>query len=307
MSYYLYYGNSIDNIRFKLKNDIIEEVEKYYFDLNNESFYDFEKILFQNSFFEPKKHIIIENFYQFINKSKDNFDKIIKLLKVDIDHEVYFYEEDISFDNERIKKVLLYVETVKLNEVDFDYIKNFILTSLEKENIKINEELIEYIYKKTKDNLFLIKNELEKLIINSLDTKVIKKQDIDLLINEQMDENIYDLLQLIKSDEKEKAVVLLNKLLFNNLSPILIIDKLCLTYIDLYKVKKLIEKGKDIDYMSKFLNYSFNKTYYLTKEANNFSFNYLKEKIQILTDYDFLAKTSSFNAKEYLEIFILRG
>lgn len=305
MSYYLFYGNSIDNLKYIIKNDILNKKNIHYFDLALNEFSNFEKLLFQNSFFEEKKYIMVENLYLFLNKNKDNFENIYNILKYTNENEVYFFENEIDYENERLKKILLYIQIEKIEYIDFNYIKMFIKNKLDNYEIKISEDLIDYILNKTKDDLHLIANELDKLIINSINSKKITKKDIDNLVKQQMDENIYDLLTLIKNNNKEESIILLNKLLTNNISPILIIDKLCLSYIDLYKVKKLVDKKYDIDYISKFLKYSFNKTYHLYKEQANFTYSYLKEKIEKLTDYDFLIKSSTFNVKDYLEIFIM--
>lgn len=107
-----------------------------------------------------------------------------------------------------------------------------------------------YFCEKVPNNFDIIKREVDKLI-SYCNGREIKKGDIDLLILNTNEDDIFDLVELIATRKVDKAIDIMKDILYKSDQHMLIISAIQKHFLRLYEMKCKIAKGKRVeDFMS---------------------------------------------------------
>jgi len=157
--------------------------------------------------------------YSLFNEKKVVFCKnasFLSSLKCEIDHDIDLltkYLNNPNPDNILIisltkldgKKNIVKLIKEKCTLIDDNIdINKYIKDKLK--GYKIENDAITYFTINMNDDISHINNELEKLMELKYDSKVITKEDIDLVVIKRIDNNIFDLIDAIISKNKEKSL-----------------------------------------------------------------------------------------------------
>ncbi|MGG7176539.1 DNA polymerase III subunit delta [Clostridium paraputrificum] len=105
---------------------------------------------------------------------------------------------------------------------------------------------LRYFCERVQNNFDIIKREIEKLI-SYTNGREIKREDIDKLIPAKSEEDIFDLIDLISQRKIEKAIDIMNELLFRADQHMLIITSIENQFKKLYGIKVGMQQGKKVD------------------------------------------------------------
>ena len=206
----LYVIESIDYNRIILKvNEILKENK---LSTDNLITYDMEEVNIS---------VAIQDLdtYSLFNEKKVVFCKnasFLSSLKCEIDHDIDLltkYLNNPNPDNILIisltkldgKKNIVKLIKEKCTLIDDNIdINKYIKDKLK--GYKIENDAITYFTINMNDDISHINNELEKLMELKYDSKVITKDDIDLVVIKRIDNNIFDLIDAIISKNKEKSL-----------------------------------------------------------------------------------------------------
>lgn len=111
---------------------------------------------------------------------------------------------------------------------------------------KIGKVEIRYFCEKVQNNFDIIKREVDKLI-SYTNGREINRDDIDKLIPSKSEEDIFDLVDLISQRKVEKAIDIMDELLFKADQHMLIITSIESQFKKLYGIKIGLLQGKRVD------------------------------------------------------------
>ncbi len=183
------------------------------------------------------------------------------------------------------------------------YIKDFF------KDYKIDTNTISYLDEICQSDLTKIENECNKLKNYKDDTKVINKDDIDLLVVKKLGDSkdlTFAFTRSLAERDKKEALKKYHELLEYNIEPFSIIGLLASQIRIIYQVKLLEERHLSDREITKMLEekseYRIKKTRELTRY---YSEKDLLELMQKIADMDLKLKSTDTDAKNLLELFIL--
>ena len=246
---YLFYGNEqylIDEIVNKIINKVIGpslrqlNVEKYYC-----SDTDSETIV-TSALSVPmlsEKKVVIVRDYEKINDSKSlrhyfespSQSTILILISNGIDK-----RKSIFSIISQTGGTLIQCENLKRDELSL-WVKNKI-RSYGKD---IKDSAIDILFDLKENSLQDVYTEIEKIITFVNNKGTIEDNDIFSIIGSTKELNVFELSKLIVSGNKNKALVMMNKLVDQNTEPILIVNLLAKHFILLWKVQNLKQINKN--------------------------------------------------------------
>lgn len=165
------------------------------------------KIIIGNNF-DIKK--VSENEIEYLNKYLTNSNKDIYIILVasKIDGRINTFKI--------FKNSFKIIELAKLNNKED--VLMYISKKIKDNHYQIDNYLIEYFLNKTGNDINNINSELAKLFLYKIDNKIITKEDIDLLIIDNIDNVIYEFTNAFLENDLNKVVSMYNSFKKENLS-----------------------------------------------------------------------------------------
>ena len=182
---------------------------------------------------------------------------------------------------------------------------NYIEESLKKDNYQIDN--IELFLKKAGTDLFNIQNELDKLKNYCLKDKIIHDEDIEKIILEVNEEDIFALTDAIILEDKEKSLKLLESFLHLNYDEIQIIALLATQFHFLFQVKRLLQKNKTEVEIAKILEVNPYRVKFTIKKLYFWPEEKILACIKRLAKIDHDIKLGLMDKNLALKLFILQN
>lgn len=310
-NFYLLYGEDkailnkeIDDLKKKLsinEDDVIGYNIENVNDIINEAL--------TVSMFSLNKFIIIDSMsYLSDKKEVEN----INLLEDYFNHYnsnsylVFVSHKDSVDSRKKLVKLISGKGEVKKVEASSDYLKKYVLDYLTSNGYKMSNFDITYLLTRVGNNIDNVTNELDKLMLYKIDDKIITKDDITKLVEENIDNTVYDLVSAILKNENSKAIKLYNNFTDNGMDSSQIIAVIASQIRLLFQVKRLYNKGKSNDEIAKILEF---KSVYRVKYILSDSYYYTEEDLlkylSKLSDLDRDIKLGMADGKTFLELFII--
>lgn len=206
--------------------------------------------------------------------------------------------------DERKKIVKLAKEKGYLKEYNKINNTKEIVTELFKPyNITPNE--ITFFIERVGNNLSILEQEINKIKVYKNDDLNITHDDIINLTSKNIDLDIFNLIENIILNNKEKAITSYNEMLKMGEESIMILIMLANQFRMLYQVKKLYNKGYSENDISKELKVHWYPIRKCMEKMRNFDENKLLDYIYELAILDEKIKLGLIEKEIALEIFIL--
>ena len=308
----LLYGKDTYRSRRKLEEIIKEYGNKYQSGLNlkflneEEAFSDLLDCNKQVSMFSEKKMVVVQNPFS-KEKMKNDFLKNRKKVIMSENIIVLYQEGEIKKQEAFFKQLLKEKEGVMIQEfqpLTKAKFLSWIKEEFEKNGAAIEEEAVWHLGEIGRDNLWRIKNEIDKL---SLYKKEIKKEDVDYMVHIGVDAGIFQTIDAIAEKNKEKSLLSFYSHLEKKDNPFYIFSMIIYQFRNLICVKELKERRYSYEkVMSKsgLHTFVFRKTY---KQAEKFSLSELKKIYEELFKIDLKAKTGQIDPELALQLFIFKN
>ena len=294
----------------KIKNDNnMEEINISHFDLNSDLIEDVLEDAETFSMFADTKMIIVNNSVIFTAKKltlEQNIEKLEKYLSnINPSTIIVFTVLDNKLDErKKVVKLVKKIGTVKELSSN-DNIDDVVLSLFGK--FKISKNQIKLLIDRVGNNLDLLNQEIIKIKIYKDDDLVITDEDIINLTYENIEANLFLLIDNIVSKNKEKAISIYHEMLKMNEEPISIVISLANKIRSLYQTKELFNKGyKDIE-IATILGVKPGYLYYMRDSLKKYDNETLLSLIKKLADLDYDIKRGSINKDLGLELFILEN
>ena len=319
---YVFCGLDEELIKSSIDPIIKKVLDKDFLDLNfikidglTSTFDEIENACETLPFFGDKKVVLVYR----ANFLKDKPDKegaktyteILKYIKDLPQHTIlimyYLFNDkrDTPKKNKKLSTLDKYVKVVHCDKLKKDkYYKK--IEDIFKENGKnIGKIQVRYFGEKVQNNFDIIKSEIDKLCAYTYGREI-EKEDIDKLIANKSEDDIFDLVEYISNKKVDRALDLLDDLLFKADQHILIITTIENHFKRLYEIKIYMSKGKRVDYfMSKYRLPQF-VCEKLMNQANKFSLKQLGQFIRICVDTENKLKSSTGDKSTEMELMLFK-
>lgn len=181
-----------------------------------------------------------------------------------------------------------------------DYIKQLV----KEKGYKLDSYNIEYFLSKVGNNINNINMELEKLFIYKEDNKVITRDDIDLLIMDNIENIMYEFTNAILDKNYDKVFLMYQKFMKDNINFDYLISSIAGSIRTNLIIKILYNEGKNNSEISKIIG---KKEFFVKKSIErlyDYQIEDLSNYLQQLAKIDYEFKSGKCNAN-MLEFFLL--
>lgn len=312
MNFYLFYGDDKPFLNREIKSLLeklsLSEGDVIYYDISDVNNIIDEALTI--SMFSSKKLIIIDSTSYLsekkevnnISRLEDYFDNYNK------DSYLLFISNSAGIDSrKKLVKLISSKGEVKKIEITESYLKDYISNYLSSSGYKISSSTSSYFLSKSGNNIDNITNELDKLMLYKIDNKIIEKEDIDLLVEEEIDNSIYDLVNSILKNDNKNAIKLYHKFKNSGMDASQMIPIIASQIRLLFQVKRLSSSGKSNDEIAKILEFkSVYRVKYLLSDSYYYTEDMLLDYLSRLASLDRDIKLGNANGDIFLELFIIK-
>lgn len=162
---------------------------------------------------------------------------------------------------------------------------------------------VKYFAEKVYNNFDIINREADK-IISYVGDRAITKNDIDKLIANSNEDDIFDLIDLVSQNRVEKAIDLLNELLGKGESYMGILTNLGNNYKRLYEIKIMIQNSMGINEISKKIGLPAFVCEKIISQSRRFSIKQLQEIMKICLETEDQMKTTGVDKDMEMELML---
>ena len=245
---YLVYGENYSLVKREIEKIINNISDVVYYDLNENNISDLLTDASCISLFDGNKVLVGKNAY-FLTTSKSDVNHDIEYLNkyLDDSHDnvVILTVNSNTLDSKKniVKKLKECTKVIYVEKVDEKSIKDYIISSFEKEGYKIGYKEASLFNEKTGNNVDIINNEIEKTILYKGNDKNISLDDIESVVSKTLSDSVFDLSNAIMDKDYEKIMEYYNDLIKSGMDPIAIINSLSTIFLFIYQCKLLSKEG----------------------------------------------------------------
>ena len=203
------------------------------------------------------------------------------------------------------KKISKYFKIEKFDKLSQNDFEKLVRDDLKTNSVNISKDALDLLLSRLDNDVEKYKNELNKLLTygNELDY-----QDIDYLINQPIENDIFKLTNAINQNDLAASLKVYRDLLTNNKNDVLsIIGLLASQYRSMSQVKLLSQLGYNNAQIAAKLNVSAGSVYYKLRDSLNLSAKELMNKLNQLAILDESIKSGLTEPVSGLELFIIRN
>ena len=319
---YIFCGLDEELIKISVNSIINKVVEKDFLDLNlikldglTTTFEDIENACETLPFFGDKKVVVVYR-ANFLKEKPDKdgaktYTEILKYIKDLPSHTVlimyYLFNDkrDTPKKNKKLTTLDKYVKVVHCDKLKKDRYYKKVDDLFKEKGRTIGKIQLRYFADKVQNNFDIIKREVDKLDCYAYGREI-TKEDIDKLIQNKSEDDIFDLVEYISIRKVEKALDLLDELLFKAEQHMLIISSIGNHFRRLYEIKVYLSEGKKLDFfMSKYRLPQF-VCEKLMNQASKFTVKQLSKLIRICVDTELKLKSSASEKQLEMELMLFK-
>ncbi len=307
---YLLYGKENYLIDKEIKNIInnlgIDNINISRYDMEENTIKEILEDALAISLFSNDKLIVVDNAFMFsrVQKKIDGIDLLEDYLnKENKTTNIIFIDRNEKLDS--IKKI---VKLIKEKGVikEFNTLKNINNTVKEMfGDYKIDYNAINILIDRVGNDLELIHSEVEKLKLYKINENEITVKDIDDLVVENTNVDIFKFVDDIINKNKKNSIKAYKELLKLNEEPIKIVALLSSKFRLMYQASKLAKKGYTEDAISEILNVHKYPVHLAIIAGYKYNPVLLLKYLNDLADLDIGMKTGDKDKELALELFIL--
>ncbi len=263
-------------------------------------------------FLEKQKIIILRRprFLKTIHQDEKNAVKdFIKYLKDPVETTILLIDAtnmNISNTNEIYKVLKNTAFIVNYDNTEEIEIKGWIIRTLAINNIEITDDALTLFLEYLNNDQIRMEHEIDKLISYGSVDGIITKQDIQTLVSQDINKEIYSLIKEIIKKDSMRVNEIYTKIANNTKDVMGIISLISSTFRDLLTTAKLLKKGYSQNDIAKFYGVSTGRAYYLVKDAKSFKLEDLEENVNKLAELDFKIKSGQIDKNFGIELFLLQ-
>lgn len=217
----------------------------------------------------------------------------------------YVFSEDREKPSNKIKKLDKKTCTVKFDKLKGIYLEKKIKALFDEKGKNIGKVELKLFCDNIENNMEYVKNEIEKLCCYVLDREI-TKEDIITMLPPKADNDIFDLVDCISQRKLEKALDIINELLFKGEKLTYILFMIERQFNLLLQIKLGLEQGKNKDILVKELKMNPYICEKMIMQSKKFSLTNLKNALYDCLKSEEVLKSSPVEGKTEIEMLLLK-
>ena len=204
------------------------------------------------------------------------------------------------------KTLLKKASVIDIKRLEDIELGGIIIRKLSLNGVSIRDDALKLLLEHLNHNLIRTENEIEKLSLYAGPGGVITTDDIMLLVNKDLDDDIFNLAKAIVTKDRSKIIRIYNELSLNTNDTLGILGMISKAFIELLITSKLLLAGYNNQDIATLCNISKGRAYYLIKDAKNFKIEELNRYIENLAELDYKIKTGQISKNVGFELLLLK-
>ncbi|NLM34002.1 MAG: DNA polymerase III subunit delta [Clostridiales bacterium] len=318
---YILYGPDENLIKDAISKAVDSVVEDTFRDLNLVKF-DGMKVQFEDVMnacetlpFMSEKKVVIVFRADFLGarddreskkKVEDFYDYLSTLPPYTILIMYYVFGDDREKASNNIKKLDKLATLVQVDKLKGNRLYKKVADIFEERHRSISKVLLQFFCDNVENNMEIINNEINKLL-DYTEGREITKQDIIDLLPQTNNEDIFDLVDFVSQRKPEKAINILNELLFKGESVTGVLFMIERQFKLLYSIKLGLEEGKNKDILTRELKLHPYVCEKLINQSRKFSLNQLRACMKMCLDTEKALKSSQSDKKIEMEMLLINS
>ncbi|MBU4369678.1 DNA polymerase III subunit delta [Patescibacteria group bacterium] len=288
---------------------------------------ELRKIFLSPGLFTQKRLLIINGILsqpfskKILEEKEELFKEILRIVKKtrqDKENSLIFWDEEIKEKLLNILQKKLY-QTLKKEKYAEEFkllkglaLKNWLKKQLIDKGFQIENQAIDLLINTHGDNLWLLKNEFDKLIAWQLSCKKNRKicfSDIQSLILPKTEQDIWRLVDALGQKNKINALKILSDQFKNGVDISKIITLLAHQYRTILRIKSYLQNHRVFNQyqLAKILSLHPFVCQKGMAQEKNYTLEELKKIYQQLLKIDFLRKTRKIDSEMLLDLLIIKS
>jgi len=264
-------------------------------------------------FFGDRRLIFIEHaFFLTAEKPKSDLEHDIKWLEEYVEHPspdtvmvIFAPYEKLDQRKTVVKKLKKQAHVLSTSALSEKETRQYIKQVIARESYTMDGDALNLLLQLTGSHLSTVLKELDKLMLFALDEKTITRKMVQELTSKGLEENVFELMDLILKKKAAASLLLFQSLLDQKEEPIKIIALLLSQFRLLVQVKILKNKGYQQGDIAKFLKVHPYRVKLASQQEKRFTLADLSKAYNGLIDADYQLKTGSGHPVTQFELFVL--
>lgn len=274
-----------------------------------------------NSFFSAKNVVIVENwknlqnskknkqneFYDKLYDIKENYDLFKKIPTTS--HLIINCLNKVDKRNKEFKMIDTVGNIIEINNHKLYELMNFMRNYLRNKNIKIKDEVINFLYEIWSFSINVsfeyIEKELEKLILFLGECKEITSSSIKEIIFTKYNISVFKFIDVFCAKEKLRSIELFQKLMVQGENIFVIIALLTRQLRFMLILKEHEKKGTKINNSVPFLSIKQYTIKKLQKFSKNYSIKKMRRLLCDIAEFEYKAKKEPINSSSFMTLLCL--
>lgn len=216
----------------------------------------------------------------------------------------YLFEEEREKPSNRVKKLEKKCCLVKSDKLKGERLYKKVNNLFLEKNREIGKIELKFFCDNIDNNMDIIENEVEKLTYYT-EGRSITKEDISKLSPQKSDNDIFDLVDFLSQKKPEKALDILNELVFRGENILGILSMIERQFKLLLSIKFSVNEGKNKDIIAKELRLPPFIAEKLMFQSKKFTLKQLKTCLELCLNTERILKTSGNDKKTEMELLII--
>jgi len=247
-------------------------------------------------FLSKKRMIIIKTIEKFSPLEKDS---ILKYLKSAAPFTCAILESKAKESNKFIIEVSKLAKVVRFYNLSPNEVNVWIRREFAARKKKISPNLANRIKESCGKNIFLLKNEIEKILLFAGAMDEITESHVEGVLGKSLYRTTFELVNFVLRKKPNMAFTMLHDLLMNE-KPHQVLSLLAWQFRNFSKIKNL-PKNTSQDAVSRVLGISRSFTGRIMEQSRNFTQDRLDKNLEIILEADFSIKRGKLDGRSALE------
>jgi DNA polymerase-3 subunit delta len=172
--------------------------------------------------------------------------------------------------------------------------------------LSLQRDAAQYLWQTIGNDLQKIGNELEKVEIYIKEKKSIIFEDVKAVVGDFREYTSFDLAAALGSKNREKAFLILSRLLQEGEAPVGLLGSIAWNFRRLLRAKSMAAAGVGYEEIKRKLNVIFHQSASFQEQMRRFSVDELREAFEVMLSTDKALKSSGLPGRLVLERMILK-
>lgn len=304
-----------DSINLIIKQAVSEdflELNSVKFDGNKVNIQEIQNACETLPFLSNKKVVIVYRALFLSDRedreSKKKFEEINSYINNLPEHCVlimyYIFEDDREKPGNNIKKLENRAIVIKADKLKGDKLYKKVKDIFDHRGKDIGKVELRFFCDNVDHNMDIIVNEVDKLISYTEGRDIVRQDIIDML-PQKSDNDVFDLVDFVSQKRPERAIDILNELMYRGENPLGILSMIQRQFKLLFNIKIGVEDGKNKDTLAKDLRLHPFIAEKLVTQSKKFTKTQIKRCLQLCLNTERTLKSSPFEKKTEMELLII--